>query len=306
MFKKIIVGIDDSDRAMDALALAQALKTVHAELIVVHVQPGPAPLDRFLEGVERMVKRRTDELLERAHEALGGSANVRLIAVSDSSPARALTTLAESEGADLIVIGSTRQGSIGRLGRGSVADRLLEGSPCAVAVTPHSHAARLPESTFSAIGVAYDGSAESGNALAAAAAVAGEHEAKLQVIGVVDVAATRAPLAYGYGVLGDALDYESMNQAFRERIERATSELQVAAEPIVLDGDPARELIRATKDLTLLLIGSRSYGPMSRVLLGSVSARVLRKAACPVIVVPRAAQTATGQRQSAMTADVAA
>jgi nucleotide-binding universal stress UspA family protein len=38
------------------------------------------------------------------------------------------------------------------------------------------------------------------------------------------------------------------------------------------------------------VIGSRGYGPLHSVLLGGVSGRVIRDAACPVIVVPRGAQ----------------
>ena len=38
------------------------------------------------------------------------------------------------------------------------------------------------------------------------------------------------------------------------------------------------------------MIGSRGYGPVRWVLLGGVSDRVIRDAACPIIIVPRGAQ----------------
>lgn len=41
--------------------------------------------------------------------------------------------------------------------------------------------------------------------------------------------------------------------------------------------------------LDLLVLGSRSYGPWKRLLLGSVSARLVHQAACPLLLVPRAA-----------------
>jgi nucleotide-binding universal stress UspA family protein len=37
----------------------------------------------------------------------------------------------------------------------------------------------------------------------------------------------------------------------------------------------------------LLVLGSRGYGPVARVLLGSVSRRVVADAPCPVLVVAR-------------------
>lgn len=41
------------------------------------------------------------------------------------------------------------------------------------------------------------------------------------------------------------------------------------------------------KDVDLLVLGSRGYGPLTRVLLGSVSRRAAQDAPCPVLVVPR-------------------
>ena len=62
----------------------------------------------------------------------------------------------------------------------------------------------------------------------------------------------------------------------------------LAAETARLDGDPATELIRACEEgADLLVVGSRAMGRSTRVLLGSVSRKVIRKAPCPVLIVPR-------------------
>ena len=42
-----------------------------------------------------------------------------------------------------------------------------------------------------------------------------------------------------------------------------------------------------TGDVDVLVCGSRGYGPVRRVLLGGVAARLIRRAAAPVVVVPR-------------------
>jgi nucleotide-binding universal stress UspA family protein len=56
-----------------------------------------------------------------------------------------------------------------------------------------------------------------------------------------------------------------------------------------LDGDPASELTReCAEGVDLLVVGSRGYGPLARVLLGSVSRKVVQDAPCPVLVVRRA------------------
>ncbi len=55
-----------------------------------------------------------------------------------------------------------------------------------------------------------------------------------------------------------------------------------------LDGPPAQALAEAGEDgVDLLVAGSRGYGPMTRLLLGSVSSRLVAIAPCPVLVVPR-------------------
>ena len=52
---------------------------------------------------------------------------------------------------------------------------------------------------------------------------------------------------------------------------------------------PPSALAEAASDLDLLVLGSRGYGPVKGTLLGSVSARVMAAAACPVMVIPRGA-----------------
>jgi nucleotide-binding universal stress UspA family protein len=55
-------------------------------------------------------------------------------------------------------------------------------------------------------------------------------------------------------------------------------------------GDPVTELTEVSHDADLLVLGSRGYGPHPAVLLGGVSGRLMRRSACPVIVVPRGNQ----------------
>ncbi|MGH2973909.1 MAG: universal stress protein [Solirubrobacterales bacterium] len=52
-------------------------------------------------------------------------------------------------------------------------------------------------------------------------------------------------------------------------------------------GPPAEVLVEHSQQLDLLVLGSRGYGPVKSVLLGSVSSHVLRNAQCPVLVAPR-------------------
>jgi nucleotide-binding universal stress UspA family protein len=55
----------------------------------------------------------------------------------------------------------------------------------------------------------------------------------------------------------------------------------------VLEGTAPIRLAEASEGLDLLCLGSRGYGPVRRVLLGSVSSDVVNHAASAVMVVPR-------------------
>jgi nucleotide-binding universal stress UspA family protein len=59
--------------------------------------------------------------------------------------------------------------------------------------------------------------------------------------------------------------------------------------------DPVHELIDASHELDLLLLGSRGHGRFHRALLGSVSAPVVRGAACPLLLVPHGSVVARAQ-----------
>jgi nucleotide-binding universal stress UspA family protein len=57
----------------------------------------------------------------------------------------------------------------------------------------------------------------------------------------------------------------------------------------VVQGSPPDELKRLSREVDLLVIGSRRWGAAARVLLGSTGEEVMRDASCAVMVVPRPA-----------------
>jgi nucleotide-binding universal stress UspA family protein len=81
-----------------------------------------------------------------------------------------------------------------------------------------------------------------------------------------------------------------------DELDRAIAELAegVDAEPDVLFQHPAEGLEAASERLDLLVLGSRAYGPMHAVMLVGVSRHVMASSACPVLVLPRGAETLGG------------
>lgn len=274
---RVVVGFDGRPGSRDALALAKALcGTTTAELIVASVRPywpdllGPDGFALAIEEDELWIRQGATEILD----ALPFSPRV----LDGGHETSGLKELAATEGADLIVVGSSHRGRVGRVFPGSVGQRVLSDAPCAVAVAPHGLADR--ELRFGTIAVGYDGSRESGVALGTAIELAERTGASLQVLGVVDV-----------DVVLRCEATEPEEARVRRHLDRALERLprNVTGEARLLCGAPRHAILEAAADADLLVIGSRGhYGVARRLLLGSVAARVMRGAPCPTLVTPTA------------------
>lgn len=250
-------------------------------------------------GDDRLAERQlSEDLLADAAETLEelkGELHAQGIAaeyrdLAGTSAPRALHELADSENAGLLVIGSTRQGTVGRLLPGSTAQRLMHGAPCPIAVVPHGWRAGEGLKT---IGVAYVGTEEGREALRGAHALARQAGATLRVLTVAGVrfSAYSETEARTAGRPGKDFDeVEGEHRVLAETAARdAVAELgdDVAVEVDAFAEDPAQTLIAVSDNLDLLVCGSRGYGPVRAVLLGGVSRRVAAEAHCPLIVLPR-------------------
>jgi len=276
---RILVGFDGSDGGRDALALTRTLASISgATVVVATVIPyGPFPVG--FEALEGDAATKAEPLIEEAREGLVGIA-VESRSFGGGSPAWVMTYLAEEEDVDAIVVGSPHRGAVGRALIGSTAEGLLHGAPCPVVAAPRGYAAEAPAS-IRLIAVAYDGNPESKAALRRAEALARDTGAAIRVLTVV------APPVALPGVVG----YTPALPPEPEKIlEEATGALdpQLTVDGRCLSGPVATTLAEACEDgVDLLLAGSRRYGPVTRVLLGSVSTGLIHKAPCPVMVVPR-------------------
>jgi nucleotide-binding universal stress UspA family protein len=170
---------------------------------------------------------------------------------------------------------------------GGTAERLLSGSPVPVAVAPNGYAER--EAARAVVGVGFDNSPEAEQAVRWAAGLATESGGSLQVFSV------HAPIAFGSVAAGGAFGTRTVNQVLGKELQAESEQLtealspELSVESRLLKGDPATLLVEHSQELDLLVLGSRGYGPIKSVLLGSVSSYVLRNAHCPVLVVPRGA-----------------
>lgn len=297
-YRTIVVGFDGSDTSRDALALAGSLAAATGATVVA---AAVCELPSITWPIEDDWVR---ENLDQARENLSGAGTQGLVdpafletqVVEATSTPRGLHALAEKADADLIVVGSADGGRAGQVLPGSVGRRLLHGSRCAVAVAPTGFAAR-ERAPIAQIVVGFNGSPESLHALEGAVALAEATGAHIRLA----VVAERPRPAYGKGggMAGVAELEEAIAQHMEEQLEigmaQATGQ---QIEGSVVHGDPAVALHEAAADADLLMVGSRAYGPLRTVLLGSVSAKLIQAAPCAVIVYPRGAEGVSGEHDS--------
>ena len=289
MPEKIIVGYDGDETGDEALALAAGLaRTFDGELLVAHVFDDL--VTKVSDEAAAAITTQVQEVFARAAALLDDGIRKRLVELPGESPARELLALAERERADLLVVGSRRLGPVKRITRGSVSDSVLREAPCAVAVPPrgYSRSAQPPRR----IAVGWVPSSEGDAALRFAHALAAETGGTLEVVTTISVRSAMPTLG------APALLYEGFLEDMRRSAERDVEaaiaalggDVDVTVESVIADA--ADELVRRSAEVDLIVLGSRGYGALRRVVLGSVSARVLREGECPVIVLPRASLAA--------------
>jgi nucleotide-binding universal stress UspA family protein len=291
MTPPIIVGVDPLRHDPEAAVLAALLaRATGAPVVAVAVYPYEIPL-RFGGGGAYQEQLRGTALarLSAIEPAFHGVA-LETIAVAGPSAARILHECAQDRGAGVLVVGSTHHGLTGRISLGSTADRLLHGAPCPIAVAPLGFAERMRG--LERVGAAFVDSEEGHEALRAAGALASAFGSELHAATAVEpVAWSATSLVQPYDVEAHLADVRARAE---EHLRAAVGGLvpPVPAHCEVLVNSPVTALEQLSHDVDLLVCGSRGYGPLGSVLLGGVSRRLIHRAACPVIVVPRGTERA--------------
>jgi nucleotide-binding universal stress UspA family protein len=221
----------------------------------------------------------TSDRVEVAH------ALVRRLAADDAvvttvGAVSAMSAVADA-GADLLVLGAGQRAGPAEL---IVDAHDMASSPCAVALAPWGGAARSDE--LARIGVGFDGGRDAEAALRRAAELAVAASARLEVV------AAWTPTSWHGGPAHTDAD-TALRAELGAAAERAARnacrdldrvELRVRA----VDGEPAAVLLDHARHLDLLVVGACSDARRGERHLGSVAARVVRGAPCPVLVVSSA------------------
>lgn len=277
---RVVVGVHGDDASSrDAVALGVRLARLLDERLVLSCVwvTSFGPLDPLGDdAVREAVEEELRTLRALVPDDVPASTELR----TATSVLRGLQLAARERDAEVLVIGSHRPSEPEATGPAAVPH-----APCPVAVAPRGYRDAPPVAD---VVVAWDGSEEARVALEHAADLARRTGGQLRVVAVFET---------GEGVRdrrwarGEAT--QRWLQGLREEVESSLEEARrlvgddVAVRTELREGWPATEVAASARGAGLVVAGSRGYGRLRRLVLGSTAAELLRIAEVPVLVTPR-------------------
>ena len=280
----VVVATDGHDQSNGAMLMARmlagekdALRVVSVLRTLPVVTPEiPTNLSTEMEILRRREQRR---VVTQQAGRMWGDDNID-VEVIEGDPATNIAQLARRTNATMIVAGLGRHRVVDRLFGDETALRLIR-----LAGTPVYAVSNVSANAPSRIVVAADFSETSLRAARLA----------------LDVAAPNATVYLVHVAPRDAMlnEWSAFGASYKEDAGDALHKMRdalrvppgIAVQRILLQGDPATELLAfaASVNADLIATGSHGHGFVSRMLVGSVTTRILRCATCSVLTVPHAA-----------------
>ncbi|WP_255191076.1 universal stress protein [Natronobeatus ordinarius] len=264
MYDDVLVATDGSEVATDAVL--QGIDVARAVDATVHV----------LSVVDDADRERHEGYVEAtATEATDAGLTVET-AVREGRPSSELLAYAEEADVDLVVLGTHGRTGLEQVLVGSVALEVIRDSSRPV-LTVGGGVADVPRPIDDVL-VATDGWSGSGGAVEHALALASAFDARLHAFYAVDVQ-SNAP---------------EVRESFDEHGRRTTAEIAERAEEsgleatrTVVQGEPHEKILAHADEssVDLIVMGTESKSTLGRLVVGSVSQRVVPNARVPVLTV---------------------
>jgi nucleotide-binding universal stress UspA family protein len=285
MKNRVVIGVDGSDRSLDAVDLAvreAALRDLPLHVVYAYLwpyvaaPPGAAPVSLSDDALRHDAERIVREAVERARTT-GPSVEITGETVV-GAPTAAL--MDRSRTAALVVVGDRGLGGFTGLLVGSVAVALAAHAACPVLV------ARGRTDSAGNVLVGVDGSPAGEPAVGLAF-----EEAVLRGADLTALHAWTHPVRTEPGHMLPLVYDPAQVQAGEERVLAEAlagwcdKYPDVTVQRRLVRGPTRQALIGATPQAQLVVVGSRGRGGFTGLLLGSVSQAVLHHAACPVAIV---------------------
>ncbi len=284
--EKLLLPTDCSEFSEGAIREAVNLaKTCSSKLFVVSViETNPEYESIAPQLIEKAEKETRQHLESVKNRAAKEGVDCEIIARQGEDPYKYIVDEAAKHQVSMIIMGRRGRKGLKRLMMGSVTAKVIGHSPCNVLVVPR--AARLE---FRKILVATDGSKYSNAAASEAVAIAKRCGASLIAASVVPYE-TISPL----GIVHSEMQWELVTEESRKAAENNIKNVKeiaekedVKIEELILEGRPYEAIINAAKEnrVDLIVVGSHGRTGLDRLLMGSVTERIIGHAECAVLVV---------------------
>jgi len=284
ILNRIVMASDFSNLSKTAAAFALELAppgTLDAHLVTVDETKKSAAgeLKSKLDGVAAALREYWAQGAEAARSSTG-TLRITQEVLYDRRPSEAILSYAADADADLITTGTRGYRGVRRAFLGSVASELIREAPCPVLTVREAEGTK-PKAA-KRIAVPVDFSDPSKAAVRYAADLADQVGAALTLIYVMEKEGENAGYGFKPSVFGTVAGYKRARNDLRGLAE----ELPVEASVKVLDGNPADALLSYAdaKDINLIVMSTRGYAGVKRLLEGSVAEDIITRAACPVLV----------------------
>lgn len=276
----ILAALDGSDSGKNAFR--QALKFARKErcsITAVTVIPTyEGELELFgVQNMKETFKQPGEKILEEARRVAQEEGVEIFTFLAEGEIHESIIDLAVARDCDLIIMGRHGRTGFERAFMGSVTARVIGYSPVDVLVMPHNSTIKWDN-----ILLAVDGSRYSEIAASRAITFAHTYGKEINILSVVDVPAE----AYA-----EAPDFvEKMVEKARDNVElvKISSEAaRLKAETFVRVGDAHEKILDIAGRLEpdVICVGSHGRTGLRRLLMGSVTEKIIGSAKCPVHIV---------------------
>jgi nucleotide-binding universal stress UspA family protein len=288
----IIAGFSFSRQGSAPLHLAAQLARTTGEKIIaaaVVERALPAGVDPIEDSYRGYLASRAAASLERVVGTLSRDLEIAVEVHDSTSIGNGLMELVQRHDADLVVVGSSSSGLLGRVALGSVTQRLVHTAEVPVALAPRGY----PASPV-AVGrlTAALGSDADVDLILTAAELAERWKARLRIASF-----TVPPVTMFGGSIERSAEELVVAQWMRKTMDTAVEQLDHARSKVAIpDVDvvlgTGAEWRDAVDDVAwepgdVLLLGSGAAGRLAQVFLGTAASKILRHAPVPVVIVPR-------------------
>jgi nucleotide-binding universal stress UspA family protein len=286
--ERLLVATDGSEFSEDAIREALALsRRCSSKLFAISVIETNAELaamaPALLEKNEKAARARLEAVAVRARK---DGVDCETIVREGEDLYQYIVDEAVKNKITMIVMGRRGRKGLNRLVMGSTTARVIGHAPCSVLVVPP--AAKVE---FRSVVVATDGSKYSAAAVSEAIGIAKRNGSKLTAVAVVPAEMAMPTDADFAALQRDKLADQEMQSAEKnaKAVKEAAQKEGVAAQAFVLSGKPADAIIECAKDANadLITVGSHGRTGLDKLLMGSVTERVIVLSPCAVLVVKR-------------------